>query len=126
MRRWENFAVWLVILGARLSGCDLVPIPFAKGDEEFRDHLLVDWRDLAALVAQRLAHWCPTGGGVNQLNLAAPGFDLLVGKNPNIGGNPGVVEKLFRECDDGFQPIVLQYPATDFGLAAACLASEQR
>src|SRR5256885_11903626 len=51
---------------------------------------------------------------------------LLVGKNPDVGGDAGVVEDVERQGDDGFEPVVLQHPAADVALALACIAGEQR
>jgi hypothetical protein len=56
-----------------------------------------------------------------------PGVRALpVGDDPEVGGDAGVVEELVGQGDDGFEPVVLDDPAADLGLAGAGRAGEQR
>ncbi len=43
-----------------------------------------------------------------------------------VGANTGVVEHLFRQGDDGLQPVVFDDPAADFTLAGTGATGEQR
>ena len=78
-----------------------------------------------ALVAEALAHLLKHVHRVDELDLAFTRRELLVGDNPDIGGDAGVVEKLVRQGDDGLQPVILDDPASDFTLARACTPGEQ-
>src|ERR1700736_6144332 len=51
---------------------------------------------------------------------------LTVGQYPNIGRDTSIVEHVYRQRDDGFEPIVLDDPAADVALALAGIAGEQR
>ena len=99
---------------------------FIKVEVELDDLFTVSGADIAALVAQGLAAGFPKVAGVNELDSAPAIGGLLVGKNPDVGGDTGVVEELFGQGDDGLQPVVLQNPATDLALAAASVAGEER
>ena len=82
--------------------------------------------DLAALVAEAFLHRHPEVPPVDELDLALALLRLPVGEDPDVGGDAGIVEKLLRQGDDGFQPIVLDDPAADLGLARAGIPGEQR
>ena len=58
-------------------------------------------------------------GSIDELDLALALRRLTVRQHPDVGGNAGVVEELFRQGDDGFEPVVLQNPAANFALTAA-------
>ncbi len=51
---------------------------------------------------------------------------LAVGEDPEVGGDAGVVEELVGQRDDGLEPVVLDDPPADLGLARAGRAGEQR
>ena len=78
------------------------------------------------LSPRRLAHLDPVLAGVDQLDLAPALGRLAVGHDPEVGGDPGVVEELVGQGDDGFEPVVLDDPAADLGLARASSAGEER
>ena len=52
------------------------------------------------------------------LILSPKHYGFPVGDDPEVGGDPGVVEHLLREGDDGFKPIGFDDPASDLRLAA--------
>ena len=54
--------------------------------------------------------------GINEHHSAAVAGGLLVSKQPDVGEDAGVVEKLVGQHDDGVEPVVLQNPAADFAL----------
>ena len=90
---------------------------------DFRDGA---FRDVVALVAQGLAPLFVQAAGVDELHLArAAGAGLLVGEQPDIGGNAGIVKDVVGQGDDGFQQVVFQDVFADFGGAAACVAGEE-
>ena len=62
---------------------------------------------------------------VDELHLASPPRFLVVGEDPDERCQAGVVEELLRESHDGFEPVVLQYPAAGLALARARAAGEQ-
>ena len=87
--------------------------------------------EMAALVAKaapalRAAAGSPEPARVEQLNPAPAPFLLAIGDDPDVGADAGVVEHLFRQGDDRFQPVVLDQPAADVAFAGAGAAGEQR
>ena len=82
--------------------------------------------DLAALVAQALAHRRPEGCRVDELHLALSRIRLPVADDPDIGADASVVEDLVRQGDDPLQPVALDDPAADVALALAGVAGEER
>ena len=65
-------------------------------------------------------------GGVDELDLALAAVGLAVGEHPDVGGDASVVERVQRQRDDGFEPIILDDPPADIGFALAGVAREQR
>ena len=59
------------------------------------------------------------------MHLALAAGGLLVGENPDIGGNTCVVEDVVGQLDDGIHQIILYHIATDIALATACIARKQ-
>ena len=51
---------------------------------------------------------------------------FAISQYPDVGGDAGVVEEIQGQCNDGFQPVVLDDPATDVALALAGVAGEER
>ena len=51
---------------------------------------------------------------------------LVLAKHPDVGADAGVVKKLLRQRDQGFEVIVLQDPAADLAFAGAGVAGEER
>ena len=80
----------------------------------------------AALVAEAAFHRREALTGVDQLNLALAVLLLAVTEHPDKGADAGVVEHLFRQGNDGFQPVVLDDPAANFAFTAARAAGEKR
>lgn len=64
--------------------------------------------------------------GIDELDLPLALGALSVRDYSDIGENPGVVEKLVRQCDDAIQSIVLDDPAADVALAGARITGKQR
>jgi hypothetical protein len=50
----------------------------------------------------------------------------VVGKDPDVGGDAGVVEHVGGQRDDGLDEVVLEQIAADFRLAGARAAGEER
>ena len=63
--------------------------------------------------------------GVDELHLALALLGFLVGQNPDVGGDAGVVEQVVRQLDDGFEQVVLDEVAADVALATASIPGEQ-
>jgi hypothetical protein len=57
--------------------------------------------ELAVFLAEIFAELGEPLRGVNELNLAAPILRLAVGQHPDVCGDAGVVEQIFRQ-GDGF------------------------
>lgn len=51
---------------------------------------------------------------------------LAVRHDPDVRGDPGVVEELGREGDDGLQPVVFDDPPADLALPRAGVPGEER
>jgi hypothetical protein len=64
--------------------------------------------------------------GVDELHLAAPVRGLAIREHPDVGGDAGVVKKIQRKSDDGFDPVILDEPAADVALALTGIACEER
>jgi hypothetical protein len=79
----------------------------------------------------RELRWCqqyraPQAGDVDELDAAAAMLRPPVRENPQVGADAGAEEDLRGQGDDGFDQIILQQPAADFGFARAGPAVEQR
>ena len=55
--------------------------------------------------------------------LAFRGFPI--GKEPNVGGDAGVVEELFRQSDQSFQQVVLEDVTAYLTLAAGRVSGKK-
>ena len=64
-------------------------------------------------------------GAVDQLDLALAVGGFLVGDQPDVGVDAGVVEELIGQGDDGVEPVVLDDPAADVALAATGVTGEE-
>ena len=65
-------------------------------------------------------------GGINQLHIALAFRALVLGQNPDIGGNTRVVKQVGGQCDNGFQQILFQNPAANLAFARCRTARKQR
>ena len=92
---------------------------------EVDDALEVCVREFTVLLAEIAAQRLEPLRCVDQLHLATPRFGLLVGQHPDVGGDAGVVEDVQRQGDDGFEPVVFQYPTADIALSLPRIACEQ-
>jgi hypothetical protein len=63
---------------------------------------------------------------VDELDVALAVGGLVVGKDPDAGGDAGVVEHVGGQRDDGLDEVVLEQIAADFRLAGARAAGEER
>ena len=83
--------------------------------------------DFLALVTERFRLLLvPHSGRVDELDLFAPFFRLVLREDPHVGENAGVVEHLVRQGHDGLQQVVFQHVAAHFALPAAGVAGKQR
>src|SRR5690606_8041293 len=82
--------------------------------------------ELAALVAEATAHRNPTVAGVQELDLALASRLLSVCEDPDVGANPGVVEHLLRQGDDGLEPVPFDDPLPDVALTRTGASGEER
>jgi len=99
---------------------------FLKVEEDAADALDVLGRQFAVLLAEVLAQRLEPLRGVDELHPALAVRWLLVGQHPDVGGDAGVVEEVERQCDDGFEPVILDDPAADVALALTRVTREQR
>jgi len=83
-------------------------------------------RQLTVLLAEVLAQRLVPLRGVDQLHASAATLRLTIGDHPDVRRDAGVVEHVQRQGDDGFEPVVLDDPATDVALALARVPREQR
>ncbi len=81
--------------------------------------------DLVALVAQGFAQLVRDSGGVDELHLAATLLVLVLGQDPDVGGDAGVVEQVSRQRDDGFDQVIFEQPTTDLALPGSSTSIEQ-
>src|SRR5712691_8593289 len=84
------------------------------------------FRDFAAFVTHAFAHLYPEVRGIDELYFASPLLFFAIGEHPDISGNTSVVEKLLGQGNDGFKPVVLKYPASDFAFATSSITCEKR
>jgi hypothetical protein len=87
--------------------------------------LFIGWiTDAAALVAEALLHLHPEGTCIDELDPPFARLLLPIGEHPEVGGDARVVEELFRERDNRFQPVILDNPPPDFTLSASRISGE--
>ncbi len=60
------------------------------------------------------------------MNLASPVGAFIGCEDPDVGRDARVVEELVGERDDGFEPVILDYPAADAALAALSASRKER
>ncbi len=89
------------------------------------DAINILWGEFAVLLTQVLAKRLVPPRSIDELNLATPMDRLLVREHPNVGRNAGVVEKVERQGDDGFEPIVLDNPTPYIALPLACIPGKE-
>ena len=82
---------------------------------DFRDLFV---RDLLALIAEALGHRDVEVGSVDELDFALALRRLLIGDDPYIGRNAGIVKHVRRQSDDGFEIVAFDDPAADFAFPA--------
>ena len=81
---------------------------------------------LLALLAEALAHLGEALPSIDQLDLALAVGRLAVADDPEVGGDAGVVEELIGQGHHRLEPVVLDDPPPDLGLAAPGGAGEER
>ena len=72
----------------------------------------------SVLVSEIPFHLVMAVNGVDELNLALSCLRFSVRQDPDIRGDTGVEEQLFRQGDNTLQPVVFDDIASDFALAA--------
>ena len=92
------------------------------GTENHFACLGVDGAVAAALVLTELL---VSLGRIDELNLIHVVPLLLVGDEPNIGGDAGVVEDVIRQLNDGFHQVAFYQMAADIALTAAGVSCEE-
>ena len=76
------------------------------------------------LGADVFAAFYKTFAGIDELNLAATVQIFAFGQHPDIGGDPGVVEQIGRQLNDGFHQITLDDITADLGCAGTGITCE--
>ena len=99
---------------------------FFKRRVQLNDFAAVLRQQFVFLVACRLAQLVEDAGGINQLHIALAFRALVLGQNPDIGGNAGVVKQVRGQRNNGFQQILFQNPAANLAFAGCCTARKQR
>lgn len=102
-----------------------IEVDFSGFAEDGGDLVDVFIAEFFALAAQAFAHLLPHAAGVDQLDLVFAVLGLLVGDDPDISADAGIVEHVGRQADDGFQQIILEDIAADFAFPAARIAGKQ-
>ncbi len=88
--------------------------------------IVITIADNIAFVAQALAHFMIKLAGIDKLNLALAVSFLLIGDDPDIGADAGIVKKLIRHGDDRFQPVVFDDPSADIGFTTSGITGKER
>src|SRR5260370_5292850 len=73
-------------------------------------------RNLVALGTERVRHPFREVHRVYQLHLALADWRFVVGKQPDVGSEAGVVEKLVGQVDNRLQPVILEDPSANVAL----------
>jgi hypothetical protein len=84
------------------------------------------FRELLALGAEGFPHLLVAVHGVDELDVALAVGGFVVGEDPDVGGDAGVVEHVRGQRDDSLDKVILEQVATDFRLAGARAAGEER
>ena len=74
-------------------------------------------RKLILLVAKRLTKLVADAGSINQLNLTPAFWSLILGQNPDVCRNTGVVEQICRHLYDCFKQIIFKKISSDLRFA---------
>jgi hypothetical protein len=82
--------------------------------------------DVVDSLTERLAQLLVSLRGINELYLAATSFLFVVGQNPTVGGNAGIVEDIVWELDNGIDKVILQQIAADVALGLSGIACKER
>ena len=102
-----------------LVGEDLDPLPLLEARVQAGDLGDLLRGELLALVPRLLRILIQNSRASTSWTLPRRRLRLAVGHDPEVGGDAGVVEELVGQGDDGLQPVVLDDPAADLGLARA-------
>ena len=105
---------------------DFAVFVFFKCRVQLNDFAAVLRQQFVFLVTCRLAQLVEDGGGINQLHIALAFRALVLGQNPDIGGDTRVVKQVGGQCDNGFQQILFQNPAANLAFARCRTARKQR
>lgn len=82
--------------------------------------------DFVPFVSEALPHLPEKRAGVDELDFVLPFRFLSVGKHPNVGGYPRIVEKLVRKRNDGFEIVVFAHPTTYLAFTASGVPRKKR
>ena len=108
------------------DGEDFTLLGFLEVPIHPHDLVLVGLADKLALTTEGLTHLGRPVSSIDQLDLAFAFSRLVIRKHPHIGGDSRVVEHIRGQGYDGFDHIVLQQVAPNFGLTTAGTARKQR
>src|SRR5438270_13938066 len=106
MRRWKDLGEFALVKIAEETD---------NFDRLFR-------RNLAPLVSEAPSHLRPKTCGVDQLNFIPSFRRFAICQHPNIRCDAGIVEKLFGQRDQRFEPVVLENPSADLTFPATSIA----
>src|SRR5271165_3413031 len=82
--------------------------------------------DLVSLVSKTLPHFDVELASIDELNHSFSLRFFAIAENPKVSGDPRVVEKLFRQGHNRFQPIVGNDPFADLRFTTTGVAREKR
>ena len=82
-------------------------------------------REFTVFVPQVFPKFLKTPGGINELDFSFFPVCFIVGQQPDIGGDSGVVKQIVGQLDDGFQQVVFNDVAADIAFTASRIPGEQ-
>jgi hypothetical protein len=103
------------VIGLAFLGCQL-----QVGGDDFPNML---GSEFAVFIAKVLAQLAVELAGIDQLHLALALARFVIGQQPDIGGDAGVVKQVVGQLDDRFEPVVFDNVPADIAFAAAFVSS---
>lgn len=92
---------------------------------ELGDGCAIFWADLITFVTKGFAELVTERRAIDELDLAFAFCSFVLGEDPDVGGDAGIIEEIGWQCDDGFDEVVFKHPPPDLTFARSSAAREE-
>lgn len=113
------------LVGGEFIGGEVVCEFFEGIAQGLDDEVDVVGGELSPFGAEAFFHFGCKAGSVDELDFVLAMSGFFVVKDPEVGGDRGVVEHFRRQCDQCVEQVVVEDVLANVGLARASVASEQ-